>query len=316
MAQHRLFTLGVAALALALPAVGCGDYADPKPGTGGGAGVGGAGQAGTGGAAGTTGGASGAGQAGTSGGTAGAGGSMAGTAGMAGGGAAGTAGTAGGGAAGTAGSAGTAGAAGTAGTGGGEPVECPDPLPDATPCGGDLAGTWNVAMCELPITGVLDMMGFGLGCSTGMVTSGSLQITGAITFNADGTYTDNTVTTGEQTVELEKACLNISGTVTACDRVGGPVRDALGYVSFDCVDNAETEGCTCMGTIDQEGGLGLVSLDPYTEGSFTTMENNVSLEGEDEDTEYSYCVAEDTLVATFVTVGKIGTISAPIVMQK
>jgi hypothetical protein len=171
-------------------------------------------------------------------------------------------------------------------------------------------------MCELPITGVLDMMGFGLGCATAMITSGSLQITGSITFNADGTYADNTVTTGTQTVEMEKACLNISGTVTACDRVGGPVREGLGYGDFDCVVNAATEGCTCMGTIDQEGGLGLVSLDPYTEGDFMTMDNNVSLEGEDEDTVYSYCVAEDTLAMTFVTVGKLGTIAAPIVMQK
>lgn len=317
MNQRRLFSLGVASLALALPVTGCGDYADPKDASGGGAGMAGTGPAGSSGAGGSTAGTGAAGQAGTTttGGSSGAGqGGSAGTAGSSGQAGGGTAGTAG--SAGTGAESGTAGAAGTAGSGGGAPLPCPEPVPDATPCGGDVVGTWNVAMCPLAISGELDMMGFGLGCPSATVTSGSLQVTGTMTFNMDGTYADATTTTGEQVVELPETCLHVSGTVTACDRVGGPVRDSLGYVAFDCVDNTETGGCTCQATIEQEGGLALIGLDPFTEGSYMTMDTSLSLEGEDADTEYSYCVSEDTLVASFVTVGKVGTVEGPIVFKK
>lgn len=322
MDHRRLFALGASALALVLPATGCGDYADPPDGSSGGAGAGGtatAGTSGTAGTAGTAAGASGTAGTATSGGTGGTTAGTAGTAGsgQAGGGAAGTAGTAeAGGTAGTAGTAGSAGDAGTAGTGGGAPVACPDPVPTTAPCGGDVNGAWTVASCELAITGELNMTGFGLGCNSATVTSGKLEVTGTITFNPDGTYADNTVAVGEQLVELPETCLHVSGTVTACDRVGGPVRDSLGYVNFDCVDNATTGGCSCEATIEQEGGLGLISLDPFTEGSFMAMGTSVTLEGQDEDTEYAYCVEGNTMTASLVTPGKIGTLMGPFVLQK
>jgi hypothetical protein len=307
MTHRRYLALGGAALLLALPLVGCGDYAEPEA-SGGAAGQGGSAgtaQAGTSGTAGTSAGASGTAQAGTGGssGTAGTG--------QAGGGAGGGAGTAG-----TGAEAGTAGTAGTAGSGGGAPVPCPEPPPTAMSCGGDVVGTWTAAMCTSMVTGEADVSGFGLGCPTATITSGSLEVTGTLTFNADGTYQDDTTTSGEQTLELAENCLNISGTVTGCDRVGGPIQGALGYATFDCVPNESTGGCSCEASFEQEGGFSFINLDPYTEGSYTVMDTSMMLEGEDADTEYSYCVDGNTMVASIVTVNKIGTIAGPIVFQK
>lgn len=322
MNHRRHLALSGAALLLALPLVGCGDYAEPEA-SGGAAGQGGSAgtaQAGTSGSAGTSAGASGTAQAGTT-----AGGGMGGTAQAGTGGSAGTAGTgqagggAGGGDAGTAGTgaeAGTAGTAGMAGSGGGAPVPCPEPPPTAMSCGGDVVGTWTAAMCTSMVTGEADVSGFGLGCPTATITSGSLEVTGTLTFNADGTYQDDTITSGEQTLELAEPCLNISGTVTGCDRVGGPIQGALGYATFDCVPNTTTGGCSCEATFEQEGGFSFINLDPYTEGSYTVMDTSMMLEGEDADTEYSYCVDGNTMVASIVTVNKIGTIGGPIVFQK
>jgi hypothetical protein len=167
--------------------------------------------------------------------------------------------------------------------------------------------------CDHTLTGVMDMLGFGLGCTQATITSGSLQIAGAITFGADATFTDSTVTTGEQVVEMPAECLMVSGTVTQCDRVGSPVQSSLGYETFVCVPNDATMGCTCTGTINQEGGIGLVQARAEMSGPMMTMATTVSL-GDEKD--YAYCVADSALVMTFPAPGKIGTVMGPIVLQK
>jgi hypothetical protein len=111
---------------------------------------------------------------------------------------------------------------GANGTGGGAPsvptveADCTN----VTPCGGDVVGTWVAAGSCLPISGMADMTGFGLGCTAAPVT-GTLEVTGAWTANADGTFIDQTTTSGDSQIELPPACLNVSGTTTTCDRLGG-----------------------------------------------------------------------------------------------
>lgn len=196
-----------------------------------------------------------------------------------------------------------------------EPAAAPASCDMASaPCGGDLAGTWSVMDCPHELTGVVNMLGFGLGCTEAAITSGSLQVSGTITFNADGTFTDATVTTGEQVVELEPTCLNISGTVTQCDRVGGPVQGSLGYEMFNCIPNDATMGCTCTATINQEGGIALVSPEAETEGHHMSVDTTTVSLGEEQN--YSYCASPSALVMTFPTPGKIGTVTGPIVLQK
>src|SRR6185369_11233588 len=86
---------------------------------------------------------------------------------------------------------GTGGSGGTGGVG----ASCTD----VTPCGGSVVGTWMVSPSScLVLAGDLDGSYLSLGCSRIPVT-GTLTTSGTFTANADGTYTDDTTTTGSAT---------------------------------------------------------------------------------------------------------------------
>jgi hypothetical protein len=302
-------------LLLSSLAVGCGDYGNEDPAVAGG-GQGGSGTSGTGGGKAGGGGSGPAGTGGSGGaGMSGASGSApAGTGGDAGSGPAGNGGaTAGGGSGGTdAGTSGTAGSSG--GSGGGGAVSC-----DAVePCGGDVVGTWNVSDCPLTLTGGVDLTGLGLpvACELAPITSGTAVLTGMITFNADGTYMDGTILNGEAEWEYSPDCLEISGTETTCDGISSPL-GSKGFSEVTCVDNPETLGCTCQGTLfEQEGGLGYQSFDASTSGNYQIMSNTLLIASFSEDVDYSFCAAETALVMTLNTVATSGTLTGPIVLTK
>src|SRR4051794_18371431 len=63
------------------------------------------------------------------------------------------------------------------------------------PCTGSVVGTWKVASSCLTMSGDMETSFLSLGCPT-VPVSGSLSVTGTFVANSDGTYTDNTTTTG------------------------------------------------------------------------------------------------------------------------
>jgi hypothetical protein len=168
----------------------------------------------------------------------------------------------------------------------------------------------------MTLSGVVDMKGLGLGCQTGDITSGSMQIVETWVAAADGTLVDNTRLTGEQQLELGPACLTVSGFVTTCTRVSDPFADTLGYDSVECVDNPETGGCSCNAIIDQIGGLGKVFRRPEVEGNYAVDGASLVTTLDEEETEYAYCVAGDTLAMTLTTMSRIGTVTGPLVLKK
>jgi hypothetical protein len=196
---------------------------------------------------------------------------------------------------GTAGAAPTAGtpATGTAGTSvgtGGVPTAS---CSNVTPCGGTIVGTWNATSSCLNIEGSVDISGLGVGCKTA-AAKGTLKVTGTYTANADGTYTDNTVTSGTETLELAKECLDFSGLHIECSGLDGPL-GAVGYSSITCTPAASGGGCTCAAVVQQTGGLGIVSIDPQKKGNYKTEANVLT---NDATTKYPYCVAGGTLTLT------------------
>src|SRR2546423_1465035 len=122
---------------------------------------------------------------------------------------------------------------GTGGTGGSTGASCSDGV---TPCGGDVVGTWTVASSCLKGTGGLDLGLFGAGCATAPVT-GSLRVTGTWTANADGTYTDDTTTSGDEQFTLAPSCLVISSTPVTCTGAASLLK-GLGYASLACTEVA------------------------------------------------------------------------------
>ena len=211
-----------------------------------------------------------------------------------------------GGSPGAGGSSGGAGATGAGGSGGGG-----SSCPNVTPCGGTVAGTWTVTASCLNVAGALDLTLVGASCPTAPVT-GSLQVSGTLTANANGTYSDDTITSGDEQFILAPSCLVISSTPVTCDGAASIIK-ALGYSSLTCTP-APGGGCMCAGTVHQTGGLGLVSVAPSTIGNYTTAGNLITLSGDAGDTKYSYCVSADKLTLTPQSTSP--TVAGTIVLQK
>jgi hypothetical protein len=137
---------------------------------------------------------------------------------------------------------------------------------------------------------------------------------------ADGKYTDATTSKGTAAFELEKACLEVSGFQTSCDRLGF---ETIGLTKVVCVDNAATGGCSCTATIEQPGNMAWVALAPSTygpegsKGTYTAADNKLTATTEFSDVaEYSYCVAGDTMTVAPITPSNVGTFTGPIVFKK
>ena len=120
---------------------------------------------------------------------------------------------------------------------------------------------------------------------------------------------DNTVTVGDEQIQLPAACLNVSGTTTVCEQLGNLFAVVRGSAAA-CSD-AVGGGCTCSVTIKQSGGLGLVNADPYREGQYATSGNVVTL---DSQATYSYCVSGDTLTWMPQTMGP--TVTGAIILHR
>src|SRR6185503_2122026 len=89
------------------------------------------------------------------------------------------------------------------GTGGAGPASCSS----VNGCGGSVVGAWTVSSSCLKLSGEMDVSILSLSCPTVPVT-GSLTTTGSFVANADGTYVDNTTTTGSVTFPLAASCLS------------------------------------------------------------------------------------------------------------
>jgi hypothetical protein len=171
-----------------------------------------------------------------------------------------------------------------------------------------VVGTWTVTPSCLKVTGEQDLSLIGLGCESAPVT-GSVQVSGTWTANANGTYSDNTITTGSEVIALPASCLQVSGVTVACQLVSGLLQ-VLGYALATCVP-AAGGACNCAGTIHQAGGLGLLSGDAQVSGTYKTSGNGVTV---DDGAQYSYCVSGNRMAWSPQSASP--TITGTIVFQK
>ena len=174
-----------------------------------------------------------------------------------------------------------------------------------------MVGTWTVLSSCLNVTGTLDLSLVGAGCPSGPV-AGALKVTGTWTANSDGTYTDNTNTSGDEQLTLAAPCLVISSTPTSCDGAAGLLASGLGYDTLKC-PTAPGGGCNCTGSVEQPGTIGFVSAAPSTSGNYSTAGNVLTLT-DTGDTLYSYCVSGNTMTLTPQSTKP--TMTGTIVLQK
>jgi len=190
------------------------------------------------------------------------------------------------------GAAGQVASGGTTGTAGSASHACTA----GAACGGDALGKWTVSSSCLSVSGQLDLsvVGTGPDCKSTAVT-GTLQITGDVIFNGDGSYTDETVTSGTEQFSLGPACLSISSTPVTCSGAAN-LLSVLGYSSLTCTQAGN--GCNCAGTVQQTGGLAVVSVSPMTSGTYTNQNATLSLSSYPSDAKYSYCRSDKQLTLT------------------
>jgi hypothetical protein len=160
------------------------------------------------------------------------------------------------------------------------------------PCGGDVVGTWTVMSSCLALSGEIDAAPMGIPCSSLPVT-GTLEVSGTWTANADGTYADDLSWSGIEQLTVPAECGAAGATPVTCDRLvtslmGLGYYEGLEYASLGCEGEYLYDyGCSCLGVVEQnqdsEGGTYSVSADVVTTSGGL---------------EFSYCVAGNTMIMT------------------
>ena len=167
-------------------------------------------------------------------------------------------------------------------------------------CGGNVVGSWTVASSCLSLSGNMDVSILSLACPTVPVT-GSVSTSGTFVANANGTFTDNTRTTGSATFPLAASCLAVSSVPVSCEKTSDLFK-VLGWTTSTCTD---TNGqCKCSLTVDRPGGIGYVSDLTVAQGNYTTSGNTLKAD----DLSYSYCASADSLKLTPLMSSLTGTI--------
>jgi hypothetical protein len=85
---------------------------------------------------------------------------------------------------------------------------------NVSPCGGNIVGTWKIASaCSTGATAMPNS-----GCSGETVAVNSINDSGTISFNADGTYQASLDISASETVTLPMSCLTAGGVTLTCDQ--------------------------------------------------------------------------------------------------
>jgi hypothetical protein len=160
----------------------------------------------------------------------------------------------------------------TGGTGGGS-ASCAT----ASPCGGNLVGTWKVTQSCLTATGDLNSLCDGGGVSANI----AFMFSGTVTYNADGTY--SSAFTGTETAhdQFPSGCAPFGAT---CEQLGQQVIDG-GTISC----STDTAGvCTC------DSVAPLKDTNP-TSGTYSTTGSTLTTTQDGMTSTSSYCVQGSVL---------------------
>jgi hypothetical protein len=206
---------------------------------------------------------------------------------------------------------------------GGAPEPVPEPsCENVVACGGDAVGSWFAQDSCLPVSGIANVSNLGIGCSEAPI-EGVITVNGNWNVAADGTFSDNATTTAELTMELAAECLDISGTVSRCDRLGLVMVGAADLDEMNCVDSTiTTGGCTCVGTVNQQGATAYpMAFNSRTSGTYVAADNTITVTGTSADPSleqlaYSYCMGGRFMHVTPTTQTIFGVTSGTIVFER
>jgi hypothetical protein len=145
-------------------------------------------------------------------------------------------------------------------------------------------------------------------CSQATASAAGLNMTGTVTYNADGTYSESTKITGTVTVNLPAACLKQQGITLTCDQLNQAMAQRNSQISSSSASNSSLHcsgtggggnGCACSASIAQ---------DDSTSGTYSIQGSRlIDSDGSGAD----FCVQGDTLYEqspkqTTMTMGALG----------
>jgi hypothetical protein len=114
---------------------------------------------------------------------------------------------------------------------------------NAPACGGSVVGTWTItSSCVSANASMLDSQ-----CPTETANSSGLNVTGTVTYNADGTYTSTSTLSGTISVNLPQSCLTTNGVTVTCDQLNQVFQsNPTPGLTLSCTGST---GCTCTETL-------------------------------------------------------------------
>jgi hypothetical protein len=114
----------------------------------------------------------------------------------------------------------------------------------AMPCGGNLVGTWQIiSSCA---TGTAVMPSSSCPGETTAVTS--VNDTGSLTFNADGTYTAMISASAQEAAMVPQSCVSTGRSSLTCDQVAMALSGPLTQADGGAVSGSLSTSCTASGS--------------------------------------------------------------------
>ncbi len=148
------------------------------------------------------------------------------------------------------------------------------------PCGGNIVGTWKIiSACETGQPPESD----GGGCAQTAEVD-SINASGSITYNPDGTYELTIGASVSETVTLSSGCLVGGPTPLTCQDLSGTASTGVGTESESCTTTST--GCSCQISANVPATQGT--------GTYVTSGTTLTMMGADEETD-GYCVSGNTL---------------------
>jgi hypothetical protein len=120
------------------------------------------------------------------------------------------------------------------GASGGDAADSSAACATLSPCGGDVVGTWAVSNACVVSTPPLS------SCAAGTVSM-SMQVSGTVTFRADGTYAVNTLAGITETLGMPASCLGGED----CATLQTSLLQGQSGVSSAVCSGAPSSACTC-----------------------------------------------------------------------
>jgi hypothetical protein len=172
-------------------------------------------------------------------------------------------------------------------------------------CGGNIVGDWMILDNCIQFTGVSPLGSF---CPTGTTDASGLNMTGNVSYLANGTYAAMVVTSGTMMMHLPASCLTMDGVTLTCAQLDAAVKQGQANdpdPSIQSISCSGSSACTCT-----------IQMTPQTSdttGTYVTQGTQLIEDGGDP---IGYCVQNQELHLDVAAMGTGTGTSGGVVLRR